>query len=199
MSSSTSTSAETDPASCTPAWCNEVVHFWCKTHGPDEWFTGGEPMDKKVLDTFGPLYCKLDGKIPDEAWTDPITALATVITFDQFPRNLYRKQAKAFATDPMALAVCKNAVAKGLDQGLEPHEKMFLWMPHVHSENMTDQDEAIRLLNTIADPVQLGHAEDHREIIRQFGRYPHRNECLGRTSTPEEFEWLASGGRRFGQ
>jgi uncharacterized protein (DUF924 family) len=117
---------------------------------------------------------------------DPLTALAGVILFDQFPRNMFRGHADAYSTDPLALAIAKGAVDMGLDKELTKVERKFLYMPFQHSEDLDDQNRAVMLFTEIGDDHQLGYARHHREIIERFGRFPHRNAVLGRPSRPDE-------------
>lgn len=125
------------------------------------------------------------------------SALALILLLDQFPRNMFRGTPRAFATDPQALAVAKHVVAHRFDSALTAAERVFVYLPFEHSENLDDQDEGIRLFRQLADQDSsaasyLEYAEGHRETIRRFGRFPHRNAILGRISTPEEAEFLSS-------
>src|SRR6185437_2741850 len=114
------------------------------------------------------------------------TALAAVILFDQFPRNIFRGHANAYSTDPLALGIAKAAVDRRLDKQLTKDERKFLYMPFQHSEKLEDQDRAVLLFTELGDDHQLGFAKHHREIIEKFGRFPHRNRILGRASRPDE-------------
>ncbi|HXS48850.1 MAG TPA: DUF924 family protein [Sphingomicrobium sp.] len=122
----------------------------------------------------------------DSFLADPLTALAAVILFDQFPRNMFRGHADAYATDANALAIAKGAVDRGLDKELAPDERKFLYMPFMHSEKLEHQNRAVLLFTELRDDHQLGYAKHHRDIIERFGRFPHRNAILGRASRPEE-------------
>jgi uncharacterized protein (DUF924 family) len=113
-----------------------------------------------------------------------------VILFDQFPRNMFRGHADAYATDTLALAIAKRAIDKDFDKELAPDERKFLYMPFQHSEDLADQNRAVLLFTELGDEHQLGYAKHHREIIERFGRFPHRNAILGRASRSEE---IASG------
>ena len=132
-------------------------------------------------------------------WAEtPTGALALVILLDQFPRNMYRGSAHAFATDPLALRIARDAVDAGRHLKVDPAVRFFFFMPFEHSESPADQDRAVALFEELqadtGDPGNLKWAELHRDIIARFGRFPHRNACLGRTSTPEEIKFLAEGG-----
>jgi uncharacterized protein (DUF924 family) len=127
-----------------------------------------------------------------ESWKEaPSSALALILLLDQFPRNIFRNKPRAFATDPKARAIAKDAVVRRFDLALPPVQRPFIYMPFQHSENLEDQNESVRLFNRLAGehPAMAGYveyAEHHRGVIRRFGRFPHRNAVLGRASTPEE-------------
>lgn len=130
-------------------------------------------------------------------WTDtPQGTLALVILLDQFSRNLHRNAPEAFAADAKARGLARDAVAAGVDQALGPVERVFIYLPFEHSEDLGDQDEAVRLLGSVG-AESLDYAERHRDVIRRFGRFPHRNAALGRVSTPEELDYLAQPGAGF--
>lgn len=176
----------------------KVVDFWfSELGGVEKWFMGGKQVDDLCRTRFLPLYEEMVAKTPPEALTDATSALGAIIVYDQFPRNMFRKTARAFATDPQALLVAKNAVAKGFDKSLTETQNLFLYMPFVHSENLDDQSEALRLFQD-ADEMAVKQATEHWDIISRFGRFPHRNGVLGRTSTPEEEAFLATH-EGFGQ
>jgi uncharacterized protein (DUF924 family) len=128
-------------------------------------------------------------------WTEtPRGTLALIILLDQFSRNLHRGSPEAFAADAKAREIARSAVAREFDNVLGPMERMFVYLPFEHSENLADQDESVRLFATLADALgedSMRHTKRHRDVIRRFGRFPHRNAALGRVSTPEELEYLA--------
>lgn len=179
-------------------WINEIIGFWFEELTPEDWWSGGEALDKRIRDRFLGLHEWLAANVPPEARTDPRAALATIIALDQFPRNMFRKTARAFATDKTALELSKNAVTKGLDRGLSQHERQFMYMPHVHSEKLGDQDECVRLFQTLGDEDSVKHAIEHRDIIVEHGRFPHRNRALDRESTAEELAFMQRH-KGFGQ
>ncbi len=133
-------------------------------------------------------------------WTEtPRGTLALLLLLDQFPRNLHRNSPLAFATDAKAREVARGAVARGFDLALHPVERVFVYVPFLHSEALADQDESVRLFATLGNALGENHSERverDREVIRRFGRYPHRNAVLGRVSTPEEIAYLAEPGAR---
>jgi uncharacterized protein (DUF924 family) len=129
------------------------------------------------------------------AWeATPERALALIVVLDQFPRNMFRGAARMFAADALALAVAKRAVARGFDQKLELPKRNFFYLPFMHAENLAEQESCVALSRQNADENTLKYAELHADIIRRFGRFPHRNAILGRSTTPEEQAFLDAGG-----
>lgn len=170
-------------------WRADVLKFWFSLK-PEQWWDGEPELDHLIKQRFLKLWFE-KRQLPVEAFlTDPLAALAGVILFDQVPRNMFRGHADAYSTDHIALAIANNAVARGLDKELAHDERKFLYMPFQHSENMDDQNRAVLLFTELGDDHQLGYARHHREIIERYGRFPHRNAILGRTSRPDE---IASG------
>ena len=125
-------------------------------------------------------------------------ALALAILLDQFPRNIYRGTPRAFAADAKARDAARNALAAGHDQAVAPFMRAFLYLPFEHSEDMADQDRSVALFRALGDEKYLGFAIGHRDVIARFGRFPHRNEILGRRSTPDELAYLRQPGAGFG-
>jgi len=176
----------------TPDWRVDVLKFWFGLK-PEQWWNGGDRLDHRIKQDFLKLWFE-KRQLPVESFlTDPLTGLAGVILFDQFPRNMFRGHADAYSTDHIALAIAKGAIALGFDKELAPEERKFLYMPFQHSENLDDQNRAVLLFTELGDQHQLGYAEHHREIIERYGRFPHRNAILGRASRPDE---IASGADR---
>jgi uncharacterized protein (DUF924 family) len=170
-------------------WRADVLKFWFGLK-PEQWWGGGEELDHRIKQDFLKLWFE-KRQLPAEAFlTDPLTGLAGVILFDQFPRNMFRGYADAYSTDHIALAIAKEAIALGFDKELASEERKFLYMPFQHSENLDDQNRAVLLFTELGDQHQLGYAKHHREIIERYGRFPHRNAILGRASRPDE---IASG------
>ena len=170
-------------------WRADVVKFWFGL-SHDDWWRGGPELDHRIKQKFLKLWAE-KRQLPLESFLDdPLTALAAVILFDQFPRNMFRDSAEQFATDHLALAIAKAAVDKGFDDELAPQERGFLYMPFQHSENLADQNRGVLLFTRLGDNEQLGYARKHRDIIERFGRFPHRNGILGRAPRPDE---LAAG------
>jgi uncharacterized protein (DUF924 family) len=166
-------------------WRADVLKFWFGLP-EDQWFRGPPELDQRVRRDFLELWEDKKQLLVDAFVTDPLTALAAVILFDQLPRNMFRGHAEQFATDPLALAIAKGAVDRHLDEQLDPAERKVLTMPFQHSENLADQDRGILLLTELGDEDQLGYAKKHRDLIARFGRFPHRNAMLGRQPRADE-------------
>jgi uncharacterized protein (DUF924 family) len=166
-------------------WRGDVLKFWFAL-GREDWFRGGEDLDHRIRQQFLKLWAE-KRQLPVERFVDdPLTALAAVILFDQFPRNMFRGDAEQFATDHLGLAIAKAAVDRGFDDDLKVEERGFLYMPFQHSENLDDQNRSVLLFTALGDDYQLGYAKKHHDVIARFGRFPHRNAMLGRSPRPEE-------------
>ncbi|MGD9914138.1 MAG: DUF924 family protein [Rhizobiaceae bacterium] len=176
-------------------WVEDVLDFWFTQLTPEDWYAVKPEVDATIRTRFLALWQEMRLSIPAQAFLDPAAALAATIVFDQFPRNMFRKQADAFATDPLALAVAHNAVRKGFAANLAPERRQFQHMPFMHSEDAADQDLCVRLFEGTDN---IKYAVEHRDIVARFGRFPHRNKALGRVSTDAEREFLG-GHQGFGQ
>lgn len=174
----------------TPA---EIVAFW-REAGPDKWFERDDSFDQVIRSRFLATYeAAANGELA--GWQDNVEgALALVLLFDQFPRNMFRGNARAFATDAAARAVADQALARGFDQATDPAMRQFFYLPFMHSEAPTDQDHSMRLYEALGDAEQLRYATEHRDVIQRFGRFPHRNFVLGRETTPAEQAFLEGEG-----
>ena len=170
-------------------WRANVLRFWFGLD-PKQWWRGGADLDHRLRETFLKLWEQKRQLPVDSFLDDPLTALAAVILFDQFPRNMFRDHADQFSTDHLALAIARAAIDKGFDDQLEPRERGFLYMPFEHSEDLADQNRSLLLFTALGDANQLGYAQKHHDVIARFGRFPHRNKLLGRTPRPAE---LAAG------
>jgi uncharacterized protein (DUF924 family) len=166
-------------------WRVDVLKFWFGLR-PEQWWKTDPELDHQIKQNFLKLWFEKRRMPADEFLTDPLTAVAAVILFDQFPRNMFRADAQTYATDPLALAIAKGAVDRNFDEELARQERKFLYMPFQHSENLDDQNRAVLLFTELGDDHQLGYAKHHREIIEKFGRFPHRNSVLGRPSRSDE-------------
>lgn len=174
-------------------WAAHLISFWFVDHGRTDWFGGGEAFDATVSDRFGAWRQALRRYPADQFLHDAQTALAAVLLFDQVPRNVYRGNAEAFATDDLALAIARRAVAQRLDAGLPVDQRLFLYLPFEHSEDIADQREALRLISALGDADYTAYAQAHHDVIARFARFPHRNVVLGRADRPGEAEAVANG------
>ncbi len=166
-------------------WRADVLKFWFGLTY-DDWWKGGPELDHRIKQRFLKLWAAKRQLPVDSFLSDPLSALAGVILFDQFPRNIFRGHADQFATDHLALAITTGALDKVFDEQLEQRERQFLYMPFQHSENLADQNRSVLLFTDLGDQEQLRYARLHHDIIERFGRFPHRNKILGRTPRPEE-------------
>ncbi len=170
----------------TPA---EIVTFW-REAGPDKWFADDHDFDLIVRSRFFAAH-EAAARGGLAAWENsPEGALALVLLFDQFPRNMFRGEARAFATDAAARAVAERALVRGHDQATNSMMRPFFYLPFMHSEALADQDRCVRLYEALGDAEQLRYAREHRAVIEKFGRFPRRNHALGRETTPAEREFL---------
>jgi uncharacterized protein (DUF924 family) len=171
----------------------EVVSFW-REAGPDRWWEKNDEFDRLVRSRFLPLH-EVAARGELAAWENsPEGALALLILLDQFPRNMFRGSPHAFATDPLAQTVAERAIARGFDAATDQEMRMFLYMPFMHSEILLHQDRCVELMAAMADGGWGKFAAVHRDIIAKFGRFPHRNQTLGRATTPAEQDFLDAGG-----
>jgi uncharacterized protein (DUF924 family) len=182
----------------------DVLEFWFGA-GADygkrrkRWFEKDPAFDAEVTRRFSDLVGRL---APSARWLDAARdCLARIVVLDQFPRHMFRGTARAFATDAQALAAARHAVAHGYDRAMLPVERLFLYLPFEHSEALDDQQRACRLTEPLGAFAETEDAHRyalaHRDIIERFGRFPHRNDALGRRSTPEELEFLRQPGSSF--
>jgi len=172
---------------------DDVLAFWLAA-GPDRWFEHDEAFDAAVRERFEATYHDAAAGLLN-TWEDsPQGALALVIVLDQFPRNMYRGGARSYATDQLARATAERAIARGFDHAVRMPERVFFYLPFEHSEALADQQRSVALIAATSDADSLKWAELHADIIRRFGRFPHRNALLGRVSTPDEQAFLDGGG-----
>lgn len=171
-------------------WVEDVLRFWFEELAPEERFRSDPQRDAKIRSRFGELYAAFKARPPEPGQMDPKALLAAVIVFDQFPRNIFRRSAGAYATDELALELAKHAVATGKDRALAKEQRHFIYMPYMHSEDRAMQTESLRLFSELGVEEGMKYARHHAGIVERFGHFPHRNEILGRPSTPEETEFL---------
>jgi len=172
---------------CAVDWQSEVVDFWLSLE-PEQWWSADPRLDELVRDQFKALWQEKRQLPPELFLSDARTALASVILFDQFPRNMFRGTADQYSTDPLAEAIARGAVDRGLDEQLDQKGRIFLYMPFMHSENMDDQRRSLLLFTALGEPQQLKYAHHHHDIVERYGRFPHRNAILGRASRADEIE-----------
>ncbi|MGH7438930.1 MAG: DUF924 family protein [Polyangiaceae bacterium] len=178
----------------TPASIDDVLTFWFVD--PARWWRKDPAFDDEIRGRFLGLH-EAVRRGEREDWREtPRGALAYVIVLDQFSRNMFRGSSGSFESDAQALAAARGALDRAFDRGLSADERQFLYMPFMHSEEIADQDRCVALFASEA-PESLSFAEKHRDIIRRFGRFPHRNALLGRQSTTMELEFLRQPGSSF--
>lgn len=177
----------------------EVLAFWLDECSPADWYKSDEAFDARIRDKFlNTWQSATEGALG--LWlTYPSGTLAYVILTDQFPRNMFRDDGQAFATDHLARAAAKMAVDRSWDLKIDEPARQFFYLPLMHSENLCDQERAVRLIHTRMPETGMGtqdHARAHRAVIRDFGRFPYRNKALGRKTTGAEQDFLDAGGYR---
>ncbi|MBX3578015.1 MAG: DUF924 family protein [Rhizobiaceae bacterium] len=171
----------------------EVTRFW-RDAGFEKWFPKSAAFDDDFRSRFHDLHFAAARRERDHWAATPEGALALLILLDQFPRNCFRGSGHMYATDPLALSIARAALSKDFDLLIEPPLlRLFFYLPFSHSENLADQEVAVRKSEPLGPDVTK-HATGHRDIVRRFGRFPHRNPMLGRETTPEEQAFLDEGG-----
>jgi uncharacterized protein (DUF924 family) len=186
-----------DAHSTPTGWVAEVLNFWFVEVPRQQWFAGGAALDEQVRARFLPVHRMVAAEPEDALLADAKTTLAAVIVLDQFSRNMFRGTPSAFASDAKALAIAETAIAKGLAEALDGDERLFLYLPFEHQENADAQARSLELISALGDPELTKYALAHKDIVDRFGRFPHRNAILGRTSTAEEMELLKGPGSSF--
>ena len=175
--------------SAEPAWVTQVLDFWFRELGEESWFTASRDLDERIRKRF---LCVHDQIIESDAssLTGPRPLLAGIVALDQFSRNMFRGTPRAFAADPLARRLARDVIALGLDLPMAPAERHFVYLPFEHSEDREHQAIAVRLIEQLGDASWAHDARRHQRVIDRFGRFPHRNAILGRTSSPEELQFL---------
>lgn len=175
----------------------DVLDFWFHPDTQAHWFAKSDDFDQQLRNKFSEVFQQA---CQAELWSWRKTAegrLAEIIILDQFSRNMFRDQAQAFAQDGLALALSQEAISLDLDQQLSPDQRSFLYMPFMHSESKAIHEFALKLFQRLGEPVSLEFEKKHKQIIERFGRYPHRNQSLGRISSAAELEFLTQPDSRF--
>jgi|SRR5689334_17552240 uncharacterized protein (DUF924 family) len=178
-------------------WARDVVRFWLEETAPEKWFQKDAALDATVRDRFAHTHEHVSNLPADDCLTDAQTAVAAVIVLDQFSRNMFRGTARAFTSDAQALRLAEAAIAKGFDRALAEPGRLFFYLPFEHAEDAAAQARCVTLMARLADPGLVKWAHAHKAIIDRFGRFPHRNAILGRTSTADELEFLTRPGSSF--
>lgn len=176
---------------------NIILQFWFKDITPAQWWKVDPAFDQLIADRFSEIHAQANRCELFEWRKEPNGRLAEIIVLDQFSRNIYRGRPLAFASDPLALALSQEAVARGADMTLTPEERSFLYMPYMHSESKAVHKVAEQLFKASGLQNNYDFELRHKAIIDRFGRYPHRNAILGRQSTDEELAFLAQPGSSF--
>lgn len=179
----------TSGSAAEPNWVSEILHFWFDELGKARWFTRSDHTDALIRGRFLGLHRRL---VTDDGidYVSSRSLLAAVIVLDQFSRNLFRDTPGAYAADPIARRLSRDAIARGLDDAMTAQERLFLYLPFEHSEDRADQALAVELIARLGDPEWTRDALAHQAIIDRFGRFPHRNAILDRPSSAEEIERL---------
>jgi uncharacterized protein (DUF924 family) len=176
-------------------WAAELLHVWFHKLGPRVWFAPDPRADAMLRQRFERELTRLGTRPAAEFLDDPPTALASVLLFDQLPRNLYRRSPRAYAFDRLARAIAKAALDRGWDRALTLPQRQFLAMPLMHSEHIADQRRSLAFYARLGPRYGWPFAVSHHHMIARFGRFPHRNEVLGRKSTKAEKRAVAAGYR----
>jgi uncharacterized protein (DUF924 family) len=172
-----------------PPWVAQVLDFWFREVGEEFWFTASSHVDELIRRRFLAVHERI---VESDACglAGPRPLLAGIVVLDQFSRNMFRGTSRAFATDPVARSLAERVIALGLDMGMTRAERYFVYLPFEHSEDREHQALAVRLIEQLGNESWTRYARAHQLVIDRFGRFPHRNAILGRTSSPEELQFL---------
>lgn len=187
-----------------PTPLEELLTFWFDSTDPQQmashkqdWWMKNDAFDQRITKDFSPLFHLAQSGELEEWKKTALGCVGLVLLLDQFPRNMFRGQAEAFDCDPQARALTRHVLSRGFDQTLPIGPRLFLYLPLEHSEDLDDQNQCVELVKSLQDEDYLDYAQQHQKIIAKFGRFPHRNDALGRKSTPEEIEFLKQPGSSF--
>lgn len=174
----------------------DILSFWFEEISPKQQFIKDEKLDVEIKQRFGSLHASLKEDAP--SFTDtPQGALAAILLFDQFSRNMFRGLGEAFETDPLALSIAKDLIASGADKGMPDNHRVFVYMPFMHAETLEDQVQSVALFTELGAASNIEYAIKHLEVVKKFGRFPHRNKALKRDSTKEEMIFINTPGTAF--
>lgn len=185
------------PAAATTVSPEEILNFWFDELEESDWFNATPELDRQIMRRFSATHLALAREVPPDWREGPAARLATIIVLDQLPRNMFRATPLAFATDGLARREAQQALAVGADRMVHARRRPFFYLPFEHSEDLADQELSVKLFSDLADARSLDYAVRHRDIVARFGRFPHRNDTIGRQSTPEEIEFLKLPGSSF--
>lgn len=180
-------------AAAVQPWAANLLYTWFGVLKPRQWYGRDDALDAMLRRRFAPFVAPLARRSAADFLTDPLTARAAILLFDQIPRNAFRGGSRAFATDPLARTIARGAVARGWHRGLARGQAQFVLLPLMHSERIADQRESLCRFAALGNYRNLQFARDHAAMIARFGRFPHRNDVLGRKSTPAEQRAVAAG------
>ena len=169
-----------------------IIDFWFSDQVKDQWFASTPALDQEIKDRYAAVWKAAAQHDLDDWCVTPLGSLALVIVLDQFPLNMFRNQPLSFSTEQQAIEVARQAIDRQQDQQIEKDKLAFLYMPLMHSEQLSDQDQAVALYRAAGLTHNMRFSEHHRAIIQQYGRFPHRNAILSRASSAEELAYLAS-------
>ncbi len=174
-----------------------IINFWFEEHNNDDWFGSSPAFDLELHEKFFELHGKVR-QCEAYGWrVSPLGRLAEILVLDQFSRQFFRGKAQAFASDPMALTLAQELVASGGDKTLTNDQRIFAYMPYMHSESLTIHDESVRLYTELGIEDNLKFENSHRDVIVRFGRFPMRNAALGRKSSTQESAYIKEREGRF--
>ena len=179
------------------SWVDDVLTFWFTETKPEQWFAKSDALDAEVRRRFLGLHEAVAAEPAEALTADARTAMAAILVLDQMSRNMFRGSPRAFEQDNKALAIAETVVARRLDKGMTKDERTFCYLPFEHAEHPEAQARCIELMAGLGDADLVKWAEAHKAIIDRFGRFPHRNDVLGRKSTAEEAEFLEQPGSSF--
>ncbi|MEP1443050.1 MAG: DUF924 family protein [Hyphomicrobiales bacterium] len=174
----------------------EVISFWFEEISPRQQFVKDPKFDDEIKHRFGPLHARLTVDVSDFTSTS-LGALAAILVFDQFSRNMFRGSAQAFETDPLALSIAKELIATGADKTMPTNYRVFVYMPFMHAETLEDQEQSVVLFNQLGVASNINYAIKHHDVVKKYGRFPHRNGTLDRLSTEAEVAFINTPGTAF--
>ena len=179
----------------TDAEARAILDFWLDEVGPERWWTRSDAIDAAVATRFAGLWERERHRPATDFLGSAAQAFAAVLLFDQYSRNLFRDDARAFATDELARTIARAMVARGFDRDIDAAPRIFVYMPFMHSESLADQLWSLAFFQTLDNADSLDSARQHLAMILRFGRFPHRNRMLGRADRPGEAEAIREGGQ----